>query len=225
VGLSRYRPFETPLSKASGAFSSLSSPSRINKKMVNYQNLVSYSNTRIKIPRMEEPQMTKREDLERLAGECEVCALADGSSIDNHFLTCPSCSEHRLKAHEIAGEVARLNEIAKYDEVERRHILGYSVNDILNMSEQRRAEVMGDLFDNISDMNEEQRSVLIRTRTDLLTSLPKREREILMRTAKKVYSGYPPERKETEWREIEKVISGYNPLKRALVRRMYREVI
>jgi hypothetical protein len=169
--------------------------------------------------------MALREDLERLADECEVCALSDSASIDNHMITCPSCVDHRMKADEIEGQVDRMRSIADNSEMERRHIMGYDVNDFLNMTEVQRSEAMKDMFDNIQDLDESRRTVVIKTRTDLMTSLPKRERDALMRTARAVYNSYDDERLNIERDAIEKATSSYNPLKRTLIRRMYRDLM
>ncbi|UCC93455.1 MAG: hypothetical protein JSW25_01960, partial [Thermoplasmata archaeon] len=147
--------------------------------------------------------MALREDLERLADECEACALTDSKSIDNHMITCPSCVDHRMKADEIDGQVERMRVLADKDEMERRHQMGYDVNDFLNMSEAQRAEAMRDMFDNIDDLDTDRRTVVIKTRTDLMTSLPKRERDALMRTARNVYSSYDQERLDAERMAIE----------------------
>jgi len=169
--------------------------------------------------------MALREDLDRLAGECNACAMKDSESIDNHMITCPSCVDHRLKADEIEGHVDRMRELADRDELERRHIMGYDVNDFLNMSESQRTVAMKDMFDNIGDLDNGRRTVVIKTRTDLMTSLPRRERERLMRTARAVYSGYDAERMEMERQAVDEVTASYNPLKRSMVRRMYRDMM
>jgi hypothetical protein len=166
--------------------------------------------------------MAQREDLERLAGECEVCSLADSVSIDNHMITCPSCVEHRIKADEIVGEVERMRDLAQTSDIERRHMLGYDVNDFLNMTETEREHAMKNMFDNMAELDGDHRTVVIRTRTDLITSLPKREREALLITARKIYSGYDQDRIELERKAIEEATASYNPLKRTMVRRMYQ---
>ena len=166
--------------------------------------------------------MSKREDLERLAGECEACALRDSDSIDNHMITCPSCVDHRLKAEEIDEQVKEVRALSTVPEVERRHLIGYDVNDILNMTDAQRIDVLKDMFDNLADLNEAERTVLVKTRTDIITSLPKTERDRMMASAREIYSSYDVNRKIAEEQAILAATEDYSPLKRTMVRRMYR---
>ncbi len=169
--------------------------------------------------------MSLREDLDRLAGECEACATRDGESIDYHMIACPSCVDHRLKAEQIDGQVREVRNLSTLPEGERRHVVGYDINDFLNMSETQRLDAMKDMFENTSDLDEEMRTKVIKTRTDLMTSLPKKERETLIKTARTVYEGYDQERLESERRVIDHVTADYNPLKRTVVRRMYKQMM
>ncbi len=169
--------------------------------------------------------MALREDLERLAGECEVCSMADSASIDNHMITCPSCVEHRGKAEEIDRGVQHLRDLTEEPEIDRRHTLGYDYNDLLNMSESQRAQAMMDMFDNTVDLDPEQRTVIVKTRTDIMTSLPKSERDELVRTTRTIYSTYDEDRMAKERQAIEAATAQYNPLKRTMVRRMYRDMM
>ena len=56
-----------------------------------------------------------------MAGECEVCTLADDASIDNHLITCPSCVEHRFKAEQVVEQTDRMRALTEEEEIERRH--------------------------------------------------------------------------------------------------------
>ncbi len=169
--------------------------------------------------------MTLREDLDRLAGECEACAMTDQGSVYDHMLFCPSCQQHQLKADQIERELDRMDGLASENEMERMHRLGWEVNDIIHMSEGERLDAIRDIFDNLGDLTERQRRVLIKTHTDLLLSLPKREREKMLRATENVYSSYEPDR-VARWRgTIEAVSRTYGPLKRGMVRKMYDRVL
>lgn len=160
-----------------------------------------------------------------MAGECEVCTLADDASIDNHMITCPSCVEHRFKAENIELQVEQMRALSGEEEMERRHKMGYVVNDYLNLSERQRYDAMMEMFDNLENLDEHERTVIVRTRTDIMTSLPKSERDKLMRTTKTIYSGYDQDRIALEQKAIQSATAGYGPLKRTMVRRMYRDMM
>lgn len=163
--------------------------------------------------------------MERLAGECEVCTLADNASIDNHQITCPSCVEHRFKAEEIVEQADRMRALTDEEEIERRHKMGYVVNDYLNMPEKERYDAMMDMFDNLENLNEKDRKVLVKTRTDIMTSLPRKERDKLMQTTKTIYSEYDEDRMAMETKAIQNATAEYGPLKRTMVRRMYKNMM
>ncbi|MCK5415050.1 MAG: hypothetical protein KAJ35_06695, partial [Thermoplasmata archaeon] len=78
---------------------------------------------------------TAREELEQLAEECEVCALDHDESIDNHLITCPSCSEHVDKAEEIAHMIEHMKQISRDDEEMRREILVHDIESFLALSD------------------------------------------------------------------------------------------
>jgi hypothetical protein len=169
--------------------------------------------------------MTLRKDLDRLAGECQVCAMADKGSLYDHMLFCPSCQEHSQKAEEIERELKSMGELSAEAETHRRNRLGYEVIDILGMSEGERLEAMRDMFDNLGELNERQRRVILRTHTDLLLALPKAEREKMLRTTSTVYASYPKERLAREGRTVRAVTEAYGPIKRSMVRRMYSGIL
>ncbi len=160
-----------------------------------------------------------------MAGECEVCTLADDASIDNHLITCPSCVEHRFKAEEIVEETDRMRALTDEAESERRHKMGYVVNDYLNMSEQERYNAMMDMFDSLEKLDEKDRAVLVKTRTDILTSLPRKERDKLLNTTRTIYSDYDQDRLDIEQKAIQNATAEYGPLKRTMVRRMYKNMM
>jgi hypothetical protein len=168
---------------------------------------------------------TAREELEQLAEECEVCALEHDEPIDNHLITCPSCSEHVDKATEIAHMIEHMKQISRDDEEMRKDLIVHDVDGWLAMSEEQRTDAMADMFDNIADLNEAERTVIVKTRTDILTSLPKGERDKMMSSAKKIYSGYDATRRITEEQAIQAATADYNPLKRTMVRRMYKKLM
>ncbi len=168
---------------------------------------------------------TQREELEQLAEECEVCALDHDESIDNHLVTCPSCSQHVAKAEEIAHALDHMKQMAKDDEEMRRGIMVHDVSGFLALSEGDRRDALTDMFDNLADLNEAERTVLVKTRTDILTGLPRGERDRMMDTAREIYKGYNATRLITEEQAILAATADYNPLKRTMVRRMYRRMM
>jgi hypothetical protein len=168
---------------------------------------------------------TKREELEQLANECEVCALEHDESIDNHLITCPSCSGHVDKANEIAHMIEHMKQMSRDDEEMRRGILTHDVSSFLTLSDEERTEAMADMFDNLADLNEAERTVLVKTRTDIMTSLPKAERDMMMTSAREIYAGYDANRRITEEQAILAATMDYNPLKRTMVRRLYRKMM
>ena len=169
--------------------------------------------------------VTAREELEELAEECEVCALEHDESIDNHLITCPSCSDHVDKANEIAHMVEHMRQMSRDDEAVRKDFLVHDVDSFLAMSEQERKDAMTDMFDNLSDLNEAERTVIVKTRTDILTSLPREDRDKMMASVQEIYAGYDVNRRITEEQAIQAATQDYNPLKRTMVRRMYKKMM
>jgi len=169
--------------------------------------------------------MTLREDLDRLAGECEVCALTDQGSVYDHMLFCPSCQQHSLKADEIERQLEQMDHLASESEMERMHRLGWEVNDIMHMSDRERLDAVRDMFDNLGDLTERQRRILIKTHTDLLLALPRREREKMLEATASVYSSYSPDRLARWNGTIQAVTRAYGPIKRGMVRKMYDGVL
>jgi len=168
---------------------------------------------------------TKREELDQLAEECEVCALDHDESIDNHLVTCPSCSSHVEKAEEITHALEHLKQMAKDDEEMRKGIMVHDVSEFLSLSEVDRKDALADMFDDLADLNEAERTVLVKTRTDILTGLPRVERDKMMATAHEIYKGYNATRLITEEQAIQAATADYNPLKRTMVRRMYKRMM
>ena len=160
-----------------------------------------------------------------MAGECEVCTLADDASIDKHMITCPSCVEHRFKAENIKQQVDQMRALSDEEEIERRHKMGYVVNDYLNLSERQRYDAMMDMFDSIGNLDEHERTVIVKTRTDIMMALPRKERDKLMGTTKTIYSSYDQDRMDIEQKAIQNATSEYGPLKRTMVRRMYKNMM
>jgi hypothetical protein len=169
--------------------------------------------------------MSKREDLEHLAEECESCALEADESIDSHLIQCQSCIDHMAKAEEIDRMVQQMAAISMESEEERSGVMIKSIDEYLAMSEEERDKAMKDMFDDVSELNEAQRTVVIKTRTDVMTSLPKDERNKMLHSARHIYSGYNVNRRIQEEQSILAATQDYNPLKRTLVRRMYRNLM
>jgi hypothetical protein len=168
---------------------------------------------------------TSREELEHLAEECEVCALEHDESIDNHLITCPSCSDHVEKANEIAHMIGHMKQMSRDDEELRKSHINYDLDRFMTMSEDERRDAMTDMFDNIADLNEAERTVIVKTRTDILTSLPKADRDKMMESARRIYSDYDVNRRIAEEQAIQAATADYNPLKRTMVRRMYKKMM
>lgn len=168
---------------------------------------------------------TKREELEQLAGECEVCALEHDESINDHLITCPSCSDHVSKAEEVAHMMGHMKQMSVDDEEVRRTILVHDVDGFLAMSPEDRTDAMADMFDDLNDLNEAERTVIVRTRTGIMTSLPKEDRDLMMSSARQIYAGYDVNRLITEEQAILAATQDLNPLKRTMVRRMYRKMM
>lgn len=169
--------------------------------------------------------MSKREDLEHLAEECETCALEADESIDSHLIQCQSCIDHTAKAEEIDSMVQEMAAISMESEEERSDVMVKSIDEYLAMSEEERDQAMTDMFDDVSELNEAQRTVIIKTRTDVMTSLPKDDRNKMMHSARHIYSDYSVDRRIQEEQAIVAATQDYNPLKRTLVRRMYRNLM
>ncbi len=168
---------------------------------------------------------TAREELEQLAEECEVCALDHDESIDNHLITCPSCSDHVDKANEIVHMIEHMKQLSRDDEEMRKDLITHDMEEFLALSDEERRDAMTDMFDNIADLNEAERTVIVKTRTDIMTSLPKEERDKMMASARNIYSGYDANRIISEEQAIQAATADYNPLKRTMVRRMYRKMM
>ncbi len=160
-----------------------------------------------------------------MAGECEVCSMADDVSIDNHMITCPSCVEHRFKAENIEQQVEQMRALTDEEEAERRHKMGYVVNDYLNLSERQRYDAMMDMFDSVGNLDDHERTVIVKTRTDIMMALPRKERDKLMGTTKTIYSSYDQDRMEIEQKAIQSATAEYGLFKRTMVRRMYRDMM
>lgn len=169
--------------------------------------------------------MAAREELERLAEECEVCALDADESLDDHMISCPVCSDHVTKAEEIDRMVQEMAQLAKEPEEMRQGFVYGSVAEILGMPEEKREEAMRDMFYNITDLNTAQQTHMIKTRTDVITSLPKPERDKVLHSARHIYASFDVDRRIREEQAIITATQAYNPLKRTLVRRMYRNLM
>ena len=169
--------------------------------------------------------MTMREELEQLAGECEACALGHEDPIDDHLVTCPSCSQHVDKAEEIAHQVEHMRRVSRDDEAMRRRLIGNDVEGFLRMSGGERRDALADMFDNLADLNEAERTAIVKTRTDIMTGLPRDERDGMMEAVREIYSGYDVNRRITEEQAIIAATEDYNPLKRTMVRRMYKRLM
>jgi hypothetical protein len=169
--------------------------------------------------------MSQREDLERLAEECEECALEADESIDEHLIVCQSCVDQVHKAEEIEHHVHHMEDLSMEPDQARQDVFFQDIEGFMQLSEEERQEAMTDMFDTFADLNEAQRTALIKTRTDIMTSLPKGEREKYVATARSVYSSYDFDRKVMEEQAIITATSDYNPLKRTMVRRMYRNMM
>jgi len=169
--------------------------------------------------------MSKREDLEILAEECETCALEADDSIDHHLITCQSCLDHAEKAVEIDQMMDQMAHLSMETEDERSDAMVKSVDEYLEMPEDQRVEAMTDMFDDLSELNEAQRTTIIKTRTDVMTSLPKDDRNKMMHSTRHIYAAYSVDRKIQEEQAITAATQDYNPLKRTLVRRMYKNLM
>lgn len=169
--------------------------------------------------------MSKREDLEHLAEECETYALEADDSIDHSLITCQSCLDHADKAEEIDQVMQQMAQLSMESEEERSEVMVKSVGEFLSMPEDQRDEAMTDMFDDLSELNEAQRTTIIKTRTDVMTSLPKDDRNKMMLSARHIYLGYSVDRRIQEEQAIVAATQDYNPLKRTLVRRMYKNLM
>jgi hypothetical protein len=166
-----------------------------------------------------------RQDLNRLAEECEVCAMDDEASIDTHLTNCPSCVDHSKKAEEIAQMIQTFQMLSAKDDESRRKILTARMNGFLSMPEEQRVNAMSDMFDTIEDLNEEQRNAIVKTRTDILTSLPKEDRQKLLGSARAIFSTWDDERKMMEQRSLMYATEDYMLLKRMMIRRMFKKMM
>ena len=169
--------------------------------------------------------MSKREDLEHLAEECETCALEADESIDSHLIQCQSCVDHAAKAKEIERMVEQMTAMSMQADEERSEIMVKSIEEYMAMDDKARTEALRDMFEDVSELNEAQRTVIIKTRTDIMTSLPKEERNKMLHSARHIYSNYDMDRKVQEEQAILSATRAYKPLKRTLVRRMYRNLM
>jgi hypothetical protein len=166
-----------------------------------------------------------RQDLNRLAEECEVCAMDDDASIDEHMANCPACVDHSKKAEEIAQMGQTFEMLSAKDEEARNRILTARMNGFLSMADEQRLDAMTDMFDTLEDLTEEQRNAVVKTRTDILTSLPKDDRNKLMGSAAQIFSTWKEDRKMMEQRSIMYATEDYMLLKRMMVRRMFKKMM
>jgi hypothetical protein len=169
--------------------------------------------------------MSMREDLDRLAGECQTCVMADEGSVYDHLLHCASCRQHSVKAEEIDNNLKMMDGLSAEDDEERRHKLGYEMNDIIQMTSKERLDAVKDMFDNLGDLTERQRRAIIRTHTDILLSLPKTQREMMLKATRVVYSSFPSDRLAREKKTVNAITGSYSFIKRGMVRKMYDDVL
>lgn len=169
--------------------------------------------------------MSMKAELEHLTHECEVCALSDEGSIDEHLESCQPCQERAKKAEEISQLIESMQVLASKPEEERRMVLATRFASFASMPDEKRRTAISDMLDSLEDLNDTQRNVIIKTRTDILTSIPKTEREALMGTMRDVMQGWSSERKLIEERSIKAATEDYMVLKRTMVRRMFMEIL
>ncbi len=169
--------------------------------------------------------MSMRKDLNRLAAECEVCAMKDDASIDEHMDNCPSCVDHSKKAEEIAQMIQTFQMLSAKDEESRKKILTARMDGFLSMPDEQRVDAMTDMFDTLEDLNEDQRNAVVKTRTDILTSIPKDDRQKILGSAKVIFSTWDDDRKMMEQRSLLYATEDYMLLKRMMVRRMFKKMM
>ena len=169
--------------------------------------------------------MSMRQDLNRLAEECEVCAMDDDASIDDHMTNCPSCVDHSKKAEEISQMIQTFQMLSAKDEESRKKILTARMDGFLSMPDEQRVDAMSDIFDTLEDLNEDQRNAIVKTRTDILTSLPKDDRQKILGSAKVIFSTWDDDRKMMEQRSLMYATEDYMLLKRMMVRRMFKKMM
>jgi hypothetical protein len=169
--------------------------------------------------------MSMKKELATLAEACEVCAMSDDSSIDDHMLSCPSCQDHEKKAEEISQMVQTMQMLASKPEEERRLILSARIDNFASMPELKRFHAISDMLDSLEELTEEQRVTVIKTRTNILTSASKVKRDVLMGTLKDIMHDWDMDRKTMEQRAVMAATDDYMFLKRTMVRRMFKKLM
>ena len=169
--------------------------------------------------------MSMKQDLANLAEACEVCAMSDDSSIDDHMLSCPACQDHERKAEEISQMIQTMRMLASKPEEERRMILTARIDNFASMPELKRFQAISDMLDSLEELTEEQRVAVVKTRTNILTSASKVKRDVLMGTLKDIMKDWDMDRKMMEQRAVMTATDDYMFLKRMMVRRMFKSLM
>ncbi len=169
--------------------------------------------------------MTAREELEKLAKECEECAGKDKASFEEHFEKCPACQERKAKAEKLTQMMEMMQMLASKPEEDRRQILAARMEAFSTMPEDKRIAAITDMLDGIAELSEEDRIKIVKSRTDHMTKLPKDKREVLMGSLKKIMSAWPEERKMMEKRAVMAATQDYFILKRMMVRNMFKKML
>ncbi|KCZ70506.1 hypothetical protein ANME2D_02526 [Candidatus Methanoperedens nitroreducens] len=169
--------------------------------------------------------MTAREELEKLAKECEECAGKDVVSFEEHFEKCPACQERKAKAEKLAQIADMMQMLASKPEEDRRQIFSARMEQFSSLPEDKRIAAITDMLDGIAELPEEDRIKVVKTRIDLMAKLPKEKREILMGSLKKIMSSWPEERKMMERHAVMAATQDYFILKRMMIRNMFKKML
>lgn len=169
--------------------------------------------------------MTTLKELNKLAIECEACAMNDHKSLNAHLKECTTCGEYFNRAETFNIYLEELKEISKKDDMDLHRTLHEKFSGIANMEDSERNEVLTGIYDAISVLPEKDRIRFVKTRTDVLTDFPKYERDPIMTSLSGIAKKWDKERISTERRYMQKATDDYPVLKKVMVRNMFDRML
>jgi hypothetical protein len=169
--------------------------------------------------------MSLREELDRLAEECDLCSLSDDGSLDEHLVTCPSCHDHLKKAEEVSQMIQTMKMLAAKPEEDRHKILSARIHGFTQMPDEKRYDAITDMLDALHELPQEDVNTVVRTRLDILTGLPRDERMKLLGSMKDIMQNWSMDRKMIEQQAVMTATDDYMMLKRMMVRRMFKKLM
>ena len=165
--------------------------------------------------------MTTLKELNKLARECEVCAMKDSRSISDHLKECHTCGDYREKAEAFNKTLTDLRKLVSKEEYARHRDIHTRISRMANMEEEERMESFRNLVDATAILPEEERVKMVKTRTDVIFEFPKYERDPIIRTMKYAVSEWDKDRKRIERNALLKATEDYPIHKKLLIRNLF----